>query len=275
MNKTFDSYTSELRTKYAITQGTEMAEFHAHDHYEIKVCPKCHMTAIYNGEMVSTSKPCITVYKPFTLHWEKHDSDTLYERYTLYFQESYLAPFESTGFSLSSFDENGWIFEPDEQAVAHIVAYIRMLLEEADKDVRQALLFAVLRLIYNETVGKTAVHTSPAEQDYILNVMKQIGENIGHKQLAEELATRHFISVSKLRYDFKEFTHETLGDYIDFVRTVTAKRMLSDGVRVADVAEACGYTGANSFIRFFKEKTGVTPSKYAESVWQMRKNDAE
>lgn len=62
---------------------------------------------------------------------------------------------------------------------------------------------------------------------------------------------------------FKEQTGQYLLDYINHIRIKRSKELLVISKEsLAKVADQCGYTNANSFIRVFKKVEGITPGNY-------------
>ena len=83
--------------------------------------------------------------------------------------------------------------------------------------------------------------------------------DISNKKLADICN----ISEVYLRKLFKKHLSITPKQYISNIRLQKAKQLLSEGVlKVNAVAEECGFDSSYNFCRFFKEKTGTTPTDY-------------
>ena len=54
----------------------------------------------------------------------------------------------------------------------------------------------------------------------------------------------------------------SVNEYIAFIRIGRAKNLLLKGTSVNETAEQCGFSSSAYFIRFFKAKVGVTPSRF-------------
>jgi len=67
-----------------------------------------------------------------------------------------------------------------------------------------------------------------------------------------------------LNRKFKEATGLTLIQQRDALRLDRAKRLILQGLAVAEVADRVGFGDANYFSRWFKRHTGVPPSHYAQ-----------
>lgn len=63
---------------------------------------------------------------------------------------------------------------------------------------------------------------------------------------------------------FKDMEGENLSQYISRVRLDHVKALLLEGNRLEDVAVRCGYGSQRTFLRIFKQYTGLTPTQYRE-----------
>ncbi len=64
----------------------------------------------------------------------------------------------------------------------------------------------------------------------------------------------------------KSHTHRTAMDWVEIARLNLAKQLLKDrNIPVVEVAERCGIDDQSYFARFFKKKTGLTPSRFRDS----------
>ncbi len=277
MQNAFYSYTDTVRIDYLNTPGWKMKEFHFHDHWEIKICRSCHMTVAVDGDRAECHGPCIVVYRPFSLHWANSTYDGAFERYNINFTESFIENYLDESVSPEKMLTPGLICIPLEwNTLESIYRYCAMLdAEKEDEESRKLLVVLILREIrkalkkanLESGVRKTACPPyDPARNEYIYSVMNFINENSGDHDLIGSAAKAFFISSAKLRSDFKKLTGQTIGDYIDCVRLIRAKRLLVAGESIASVAEKCGYSHRNSFIRFFQKQTGVSPAKYSSSI---------
>lgn len=81
----------------------------------------------------------------------------------------------------------------------------------------------------------------------------------------QEMADYFNLSINYLSSYFKEQTNENIINYITYLRIEKAKHLLvSTDLSIKNIAESSGYYNVSSFIRRFKQVTGVTPGKYRE-----------
>lgn len=75
------------------------------------------------------------------------------------------------------------------------------------------------------------------------------------------------ISENYLSRQVKQSTGRSVGDWIDAVRIVRAKKLLSEtSLPIIDVATAVGLEDQSYFARFFKRETGQTPSGFRKAM---------
>lgn len=123
--------------------------------------------------------------------------------------------------------------------------------------------FAALR-----TVAETlfSVRTSGERRRAAITVEKvcaYIDEHIGEDLSLVRLADMIHFNPSYLSRLFKQEKGFNLSEYIEQLRLRKAKELLgSDELRVAEVGSLVGYDSPQSFTRFFKKMTQMTPQEY-------------
>lgn len=81
-----------------------------------------------------------------------------------------------------------------------------------------------------------------------------------------EYATQLGVTPNYLNKTVKNRTRRTAIDWIEIARLNIAKKLLKDpGVSISDIATRTGLPDQSYFSRFFKKKTGQTPSDYRNS----------
>ena len=94
--------------------------------------------------------------------------------------------------------------------------------------------------------------------------IKYIAKNYSNDALTNEiLAEICNISEVYLRKLFLKHLNLTPKQYISEIRLSKAKQLLSDGIlKINAISEQCGFSSSYNFSRFFKDKTGITPTEY-------------
>ena len=103
-------------------------------------------------------------------------------------------------------------------------------------------------------------------------VCAQVGRMYTDSTLKAESISRELgLGRSELRRHVKDVISVSLEDFIRLVRLRAAGRLLAEGkLNVAEVAYRCGFSSPQYMAMLFKEHTGMSPSKYADS--QCKKN---
>jgi len=91
------------------------------------------------------------------------------------------------------------------------------------------------------------------------HVHKHYGEPITTAQMAALVST----SIPHFCRTFKRFTGNSFGNYLRYVRTIEAQKLLqTTDHAIAQIASMVGYADVNFFIRSFKQSIGVPPLRY-------------
>lgn len=98
----------------------------------------------------------------------------------------------------------------------------------------------------------------------VTRVIQQISNQLSESRLSvQSLADSLNISTGHLSRVFRAEMGTTLQDYLLTQRLTVAKQLLEEGqLDVNEVAYACGYQYPSYFVRFFKQKTGMTPGEW-------------
>ncbi len=98
----------------------------------------------------------------------------------------------------------------------------------------------------------------------IAPAVKYIKKNYKEQKITNEfLAKECNISEIYLRKLFNKHLKTTPKQYIAEMRLQKAKQLLSEGtLKINSISEECGFQSSYNFCRFFKEKTGLTPTEY-------------
>jgi len=120
--------------------------------------------------------------------------------------------------------------------------------------------FSAFYDLLSKVLFESAPDSSPFQ-----SVIHFIKENLSNPELSNTvLAERMGISEVSFRKRFSACFHTTPKQYILDLRLRKAKQLLSDTPQtVTQVAEACGFSSLYYFCKIFKDRTGVTPSRFA------------
>jgi len=122
---------------------------------------------------------------------------------------------------------------------------------------RARIISIFYNMIYKISSGSSVCQT-------IMPAIQYIEKNYGNDKLTNEfLAEICNISEVYLRKLFLKHLKTTPKQYISEIRLSKAKQLLADGfLSNTAIAEQCGFSSSYNFSRFFKDKTGITPTEY-------------
>lgn len=123
------------------------------------------------------------------------------------------------------------------------------------------------KLYFNQVTQDLISSSVPKEEqntDLLTQIQQYIMQNYDDCNFsAQKIADAMNINSSYLSQFFKAHTDENLNNYIANLRIIKAKRLLvSTNLSLPAIAEEVGYYNQNSFIRRFKQITGMTPGTY-------------
>lgn len=106
---------------------------------------------------------------------------------------------------------------------------------------------------------------SDREDDLILHVRRYVEHNLAGDLSLTRIGEVVGYNPYYLTRLYKQLTGEGLTDYIAATRLGRAQKLLADNqLIVQDISKAVGFMTEQSFYRFFKKETGLTPQEYKE-----------
>lgn len=143
-------------------------------------------------------------------------------------------------------------------------------IKKGDLDSEVNILWAIKKLIQlsKEKIFEEyeKISQSQAQSKAAYSAIKQAVAAHGQDFILEDIAYRFGIS--------KDYLHQLIHSYygqspqelkIAFMLRL-AKKYIADGMHTDEIAYELGYTSPSSFIRFFKNQTGMTPTEYFKRI---------
>ncbi|MBR1570525.1 MAG: helix-turn-helix domain-containing protein [Bacteroidales bacterium] len=135
----------------------------------------------------------------------------------------------------------------------------RLLAASSDKD--KTFLQSGLDLILSQL--RTGGQVAAVPESFLQMVFKKEYATLSVSDYAKKLN----VTPNYLNKTVKSHTHRTAIDWIEISRLNLAKMLLKDkSLAIIDVARISGLEDQSYFSRFFKKKTGLTPSQYRNSL---------
>lgn len=134
----------------------------------------------------------------------------------------------------------------------------RMLVAHGDKDT--AFLKSAMDLILSQL--RVGGQVAAVPEKFLQMVFEK--DHVGYS--VSDYARILQVTPNYLNKTVKSHTHRTAIDWIEIARLNVAKLLLKDrNVPIVDVARLSGLDDQSYFSRFFKKKTGLTPSQFRNS----------
>ncbi|AYM02479.1 helix-turn-helix domain-containing protein [Levilactobacillus yiduensis] len=115
----------------------------------------------------------------------------------------------------------------------------------------------------NEDVEVVHAPTQDATQRIISKTIQFIENHLTKSFSLEDAAQYAFLSTSYLSRLFKQVLNVNFGDYVMIRKIVFAQELLlTTEQSIQDISTALGFSQTSYFTRVFKQRTGITPSKY-------------
>ena len=253
-----------------------------HDFPEIFYVEKGNYDVFADEELYKLNEGQILIYAPNSEHYSKPpqyaqiavisfdiDSDkipSLYNRVMTLnsVQKELLAKIISSGLEIFT------TLPPDSD-------YVGMTIKNETDDFRLQMLKNELELFLLELYVTSSESTDPhlptnqknyndSLTDEIVSYMK---ENIYTSLSLEKISTEFRISISSLKKLFKSRYDCGPKNFFINLKIEEAKRMIRDlTLNFTEISTELNFSSVHYFSKQFKEKTGLTPSEYAKSVYK-------
>ena len=132
--------------------------------------------------------------------------------------------------------------------------------------VTYTILSNTLETYLGNTLDNDIDTLSEKDTDQVVTISKFIEDNLSDLPTIEEIANKNFISESKLQKLFNVYYSCSVHDFTRNKRLDRARILLEDAnYTIAEIADELGIRSNSYFSKIFKERYGVTPSKYKNS----------
>jgi AraC-like DNA-binding protein len=143
-------------------------------------------------------------------------------------------------------------------------AYTHKILETSDCALEKSsyltlFLKQLLKHVATERLGYYH-QINPAKIKLVMEYLRSsYNSNISLEDLSEITQTNPFVLMRNFRKSLGVTPHEYLQNY----RIIQAKKLISTGISLTDVALLCGFSDQSHLTRIFKRKVGVTPGNFS------------
>lgn len=252
------------------TSSTKLDHHDYHPHYEIYYCRNhVEQDIIINGQSLTLNSPCIILSAPFSIHgMSLHNaSNTEFERFTIYFNDTFLESFGENMLPNSFFHKYPNCIYPLTDEQNQITSFLfERLLDAADAYAESCAYFAAIVNGITRMVPPESRITKGSTSYYVVNVLKYIYENKASPVNADLLSEQFHVSRAKLDRDFRRFVGQSIHKTVIDCRLNYATELLQTSkMQIREIAALCGFESEYYFYAFFKRNTGKTPTEVRRS----------
>lgn len=134
---------------------------------------------------------------------------------------------------------------------------------------RITLLLCLFDKLSNYTARSKQVLQSHNTPHYVFQLASQLQDLSRQMPSLEELARQYFVGQSKLTADFKNIFGTPILAFRQHVQLRAARTLLeTTTMGLSQIADECGFSDDNYFIRVFRKHYGITPGTYRKNVRQ-------
>lgn len=277
-NQTFDAKLPVVITKFeSMTEGDAQADYpHRHDWYELLIVTQGEGQHIVDFSPYTVEPPVCFFLSPDQVHhWQLTKP---LEGYALLFTEEFLG-FPSSNFvrahDFAFFHHVGQApylsIRPESFAMINGLL-IGMTEEFNQKNARsfsvlRAYLHILLTQLHRLYVAEHPDAHSLQTSSLVRQFKQLVSEHFITDHTVQDYAKRIGISTSHLTDTIKTVTGHTPGHIIRQKLSVEAKRLLAhSSLTAAEIGYQLNFDDSSYFGRFFKRETGMSPSKFRQSV---------
>ncbi len=246
----------------------------ATDHYSVGYVITGDRKVIMPSGSYSYHSGDATVGTPYVYHRTVSNSDIPYDSYIIKFTPEFIKPFINH-VEKNIFNElcSQMVFHFSDEIQIKIEKIFFEMLEEYNKNVYytefilQGMLFRLLMTIWeNKLNDNIKGHKSPLSKS-IVDILIYIENNYYKKITLEKTAQMAHFSNSYFSRMFKLQLGIPFKEYVNNVRITQAKKMLiQTNKSIMEIALDTGYCHGDYLSVQFKNKTGMTPSQFRNSL---------
>lgn len=241
-------------------EGFYRSKIHMHNHHElVLIDTPAIFTLINNGMEQTISGPCILFHRAGSFHEVIHVKKGHYSSRIIFYHPQAIADIPGKYLFNNVLHCADLSIVPLSKAdIQSILPLFDMLLSRPFEQ-QLPLLLAIFAAISEH---RSSVIHQNAPASYIFDLIEHLQKTHEVESLTT-LAELYYVSVSKLKADFKKITGIPVITYRNILRLEKARMLiLSGNYSQTQIAYACGFSDESYFIRAFKKQFQITPTQY-------------
>lgn len=207
------------------------------------------------------------------------DIENIADGYALIFEEDFLLSFfNDRNFvsNLSFFNPlktNEFILSLNRKNYDYLIVLLQNIKDEIenskkkDKHILRSLLYQILSYVSRIYTEKYAFESEKTSKDYVQQFISLVNNSFEKEHSTSYYAEKICITQNYLNELVKSETNSTAKQIIqDKLFNASKKELLYTSLSIKEVAEKLNFESSSYFIRFFKRKSGVTPSVFRKRI---------
>ena len=251
----------------------QSVNIHHHDFYEMYYFLGGDVTYLIEGEKYKLNVGDLVFINPMELHQPIVDSGSVYERFVLWIDRSFLSSLSDKNMDFASCFKEAKnrhvnVFHTSIMKRGDIYSLLENIAREAYSDhvghekYSEALLTILLCEVSRIIDAGNQMPTVTQQPNLISRVTDYINNHYAEDLSLDALANRFFVNKYYLSHEFSEQLGIGLNRYITLKRLSIAKELLSNGIPAGEVATKCGFRNYTTFYRLFKLEYDTSPSNF-------------
>ncbi len=242
-------------------------DFHAHEQYEIYLFQRGSVQYYLEDKAYALVPGDLLVIPPSVMHRAVIvEENALYHRFVLMLSEEYcrslLKGVDGTFTGKNAQPQHIALDDEQYKEIQRKVNALMVLENDAAGRLARDSLCTLLLL---QIQALTALPAEETPRRQAQEIVRYLNGHFTEEISLEEVARRFFISKTHLMRIFKAYTNTTVHNYVTAKRILLAKALLKEGMPVAEVSEACGFSSYASFYQAFVRYVQVNPTDYRKT----------
>ena len=268
-NSLFYSYRSTL-----YNSNTFPSSLHYHNYYELVVLEEGNIDYICESTCVHPKIGDILLISPGMFHMSKIGcEETHYKRHVFYL---YPDAFDALGCEtlvdfLKTASKGLTVFsllDKNRTMIFSLLHRLSQALEQESTPNYQALAKGLILQIffYIGESDSTFVDRGTTLPENLLAIKQYIEHNFIEIASVKEVADHFFYSREYVSRLFRQYFNTTVSTYIKARRIAYSQRLIGQGCSISEACYRSGFENMSTFIRTFRNVSGITPSEYRKQT---------
>lgn len=254
--------------------SVSMRSAHYHNAYEFYLYLGDGMTYYIDNQVYEVKQYDLVFVNAHTFHQTMYKTDHV-QRILVMFNDSIFDIFHDKSAIMYTLDGFARVpvmsFERDVQQKIHAALDDMLLFSQgnASHPIGIAMAHFILSLQSYIQANKLRNHTAPIMRNEIkkADIIDYILKHYNTDMSLQTIAGKFFISKYHLCRRFKEWTGQSITDFINETRLMRARELLiSSDLSILDISLSVGFGSPNYFNLLFKKKFGTTPFQYKKQM---------